>query len=226
MALQSGQRTSQGDNRVSKACRAERRTPTASPTPRQEEAEGGRKEEPRRSLARVRRGRRCLPPLSRARPPFRSVARGGRMPSRLRKTRKLRGHVSHGHGRIGKHRKHPGGRGNAGGMHHHRINFDKYHPGYFGKVGMRHYHLKKNQKFCPTVNLDKLWTLVTEQTRLNYAKNQAGLAPVIDVVRSGYYKVLGKGKLPKQPVIVKAKFFSRRAEEKIKEVGGACVLVA
>ena len=42
----------------------------------------------------------------------------------------------------------------------------------------------------------------------------------------GYYKVLGKGLLPKQPVIVKAKFFSRRAEEKIKEVGGACVLVA
>ena len=51
-----------------------------------------------------------------------------------KKTRKLRGHVSHGHGRIGKHRKHPGGRGNAGGQHHHRINFDKYHPGYFGKV--------------------------------------------------------------------------------------------
>ncbi|KAM6308959.1 large ribosomal subunit protein uL15 [Aegotheles albertisi] len=151
---------------------------------------------------------------------------GGRAPSRLRKTRKLRGHVSHGHGRVGKHRKHPGGRGNAGGLHHHRINFDKYHPGYFGKVGMKHYHLKRNQKFCPTVNLDKLWTLVSEQTRLNYAKNEAGLAPVIDVVRSGYYKVLGKGKLPKQPVIVKAKFFSRRAEEKIKEVGGACVLVA
>lgn len=49
---------------------------------------------------------------------------------------------------------------------------------------MRHYHLKRNQKFCPTVNLDKLWTLVSEQTRLNYAKNEAGLAPVIDVVRS------------------------------------------
>lgn len=26
---------------------------------------------------------------------------------------------------AGKHRKHPGGRGNAGGMHHHRINYDK-----------------------------------------------------------------------------------------------------
>ena len=26
---------------------------------------------------------------------------------------------------LGKHRKHPGGRGNAGGQHHHGINFDK-----------------------------------------------------------------------------------------------------
>uniref|UniRef100_A0A452GB41 Large ribosomal subunit protein uL15 n=1 Tax=Capra hircus TaxID=9925 RepID=A0A452GB41_CAPHI len=135
------------------------------------------------------------------------------MPSRLRKTRKLRGHMSHSHGRIGKHHKHPGGRGNTGGMHHHRINFDKYHPGYFGKVGMRHYHLKRNQSFCPTVNLDKLWTLVSEQTRVNAAKNKTGAAPIIDV-------------LPKQPVIMKAKFFSRRAEEKIKGVGGTCVLVA
>ena len=41
----------------------------------------------------------------------------------------------------------------------------------------------------------------------------------------GFYKVLGKGTLPSQPVIVKAKFFSRGAEEKIKSVGGACILV-
>ena len=50
--------------------------------------------------------------------------------------------------------------------------------------------------------------------------------PRADHQPSGYYGVLGKGKLPKQPVIVKAKFFSRRAEEKIKRVGGACGLVA
>ncbi len=42
------------------------------------------------------------------------------MPTRFSKTRKHRGHVSAGHGRVGKHRKHPGGRGLAGGMHHHR----------------------------------------------------------------------------------------------------------
>ena len=53
----------------------------------------------------------------------------------LKHNRKKRGHVSAGHGRVGKHRKHPSGRGNAGGQHHHRINMDKYHPGYFGKVG-------------------------------------------------------------------------------------------
>jgi large subunit ribosomal protein L27Ae len=42
----------------------------------------------------------------------------------------------------------------------------------------------------------------------------------------GYYKVLGKGHLPKQPMIVKARFFSRVAEKKINSVGGTCVLVA
>ena len=90
---------------------------------------------------------------------------------------------------------------------------------------MRHYHLKRNQSFCPTVNPDKPWTLVSGQTWVSTVKNKTRTAPIIDVVRLGYYKVLGNGKLPKQPVIVKAKFFSRRAE-KIKSIGGACVLVA
>merc|ERR1712083_448163 len=146
---------------------------------------------------------------------------------KAKKTRKLRGHVSHGHGRIGKHRKHPGGRGNAGGQHHHRINFDKYHPGYFGKVGMRNFHVHPNNSnlYQPGINLDKLWSLVSEQTRTKYA-DQTDKAPVIDCSRAGYFKVLGKGALPKQPVIVKARFFSRRAEEKIKAVGGACILTA
>ncbi|GFT84042.1 60S ribosomal protein L27a [Nephila pilipes] len=148
------------------------------------------------------------------------------MSTHKKKTRKLRGHVSHGHGRIGKHRKHPGGRGNAGGMHHHRINFDKYHPGYFGKVGMRNFHLKKNQKYMPIINIEKLWSLVSEKTRETYKKHPEGKAPVIDVVNAGYYKVLGKGRLPPQPLIVKARFFSRDAEAKIKAVGGACILTA
>merc|ERR1712071_102284 len=147
-----------------------------------------------------------------------------KMPTHLRKTRKMRGQVSHGHGRIGKHRKHPGGRGLAGGQHHHRTNFDKFHPGYFGKVGMQHFHLKKNKCFCPTVNVDKLWSLVGEDVRKQYADKAE--APVIDCTAHGVDKVLAKGKLPDQKVIVKARFFSRQAEEKIKAAGGICVLSA
>ena len=147
------------------------------------------------------------------------------MTTSKKKTRKLRGHVSHGHGRVGKHRKHPGGRGNAGGQHHHRINMDKYHPGYFGKVGMRNFHVRKNRTFCPTLNVDKIWSLVSDNTREKFA-NVTDKAVVIDAVKHGYFKILGKGLLPKQPVIVKAKFFSHTAEEKIKAAGGACVLVA
>lgn len=143
------------------------------------------------------------------------------MPSRLGKTQKLWGHVKHGHSQIGKRWNHPRGWGNPGGMHHHRINVGKYHPGYFGEVGMRHYDLRKNQNFRPTDILDELWTLVSEQTRVNAVKNKNGAALITDVVRSGYYKVLGKGKLSKWPVIMKAKFVSRRAKEKIKD---ACVL--
>lgn len=90
---------------------------------------------------------------------------------------------------------------------------------------MRNYHLRRNTKWCPTMNLDKLWTLVSEQRRLKYKDSQKKV-PVINIVKAGYYKLLGKGRLPKQPVIVKAKYFSKLAEDKIKAVGGACVLSA
>ena len=39
-------------------------------------------------------------------------------------------------------------------------------------------------------------------------------------------KVTGKGKLPEQPVIVKARYFTKDAETKIKAAGGVCVLCA
>ncbi|KAB2610183.1 hypothetical protein ACFX13_023769 [Malus domestica] len=149
------------------------------------------------------------------------------MTTRFKKNRKKRGHVSAGHGRIGKHRKHPGGRGNAGGMHHHRILFDKYHPGYFGKVGMRYFHRLRNKFHCPIVNLDKLWSLVPQEVKDKAAAAKGGSeAPLLDVTQFGYFKVLGKGVLPSQPLVVKAKLISKTAEKKIKEAGGAVVLTA
>ncbi|ERM97648.1 hypothetical protein AMTRI_Chr01g110240 [Amborella trichopoda] len=149
------------------------------------------------------------------------------MTTRFKKNRKKRGHVSAGHGRIGKHRKHPGGRGNAGGLHHHRILFDKYHPGYFGKVGMRYFHKLRNKFYCPIVNVDKLWSLLPEEAKPKaIATQKSGEAPLLDVTQYGYFKVLGKGELPPQPLLVKAKLVSKRAEKKIKEAGGAVVLTA
>ncbi len=108
----------------------------------------------------------------------------------------------------------------------HRIAFDKYHPGYFGKVGMRHFHYKKNPYHKPSVNIDQLWSMVGLEQRKEYAKKTDGTVPLLDVSQFGFFKVLGKGKLPQQPIAVKAKFFSKQAEEKIKAAGGACLLTA
>ena len=93
---------------------------------------------------------------------------------------------------------------------------------------MRHYHLNRNQYHNPIINVDHLWTLVKESDREKAFSGSlpAGHVPVIDVTHHGYFKVLGKGKLPEQPIIVKAKFFSDQAERRIKAAGGVCVLVA
>jgi large subunit ribosomal protein L27Ae len=115
----------------------------------------------------------------------------------------------------------------AGGQHHHRTNLDKYHPGYFGKVGMRHFHLQRNHNWSPALNLDKLWTLVPDEKREKYLSAASETAaPVIDTLAAGYGKVLGKGRLPTVPVIVRARFVSKLAEEKIKAAGGVVELIA
>ena len=147
------------------------------------------------------------------------------MTTRFKKTRKMRGEVQMGYGRIGKHRKHPGGRGLAGGQHHHRIMMDKYHPGYFGKVGMRVFHLKKNIHYRPIINLDKILTLIPKDVVEKAKTSNSDEKLTIDVTKYGYYKVLGKGILP-FAIIVKAKFFSKEAEKRLKEAGGAAVLIA
>ncbi|PIN15815.1 60s ribosomal protein L15/L27 [Handroanthus impetiginosus] len=129
------------------------------------------------------------------------------MTNRFKKNRKKRGHVSLSHSCIRKHRKHPGGHGNAGGMHHRQILFDKYHHGlYFEKVGIHYFHKLRNKFFCPT------------KVKVKASKDNARL---IDVTQFQYLKVLGKGLLPvDRPIVVKTKLVSKSAEKKIKEIGG------
>lgn len=99
---------------------------------------------------------------------------------------------------------------------------------------MRTFHYKRNPDFCPSINVDRLWSMVPEGV-YEKAKTDSKMAPVIDVTKlvssywllfveiqsripemidnifdpQGYFKVLGKGHLPSIPLVVKAKFFSK-----------------
>ena len=132
---------------------------------------------------------------------------------------------------MGKHRKHPAGRGKAGGLTHQRTNIFKYHPGHFGKKGIRVFRRHFNREYCPTVNVDKLFSLLSEPAQLKLTKDSKdskdakdAKAPVIDVTKMGFHKVLGRGRLPHFPFVVKAKFFSTVAQRRIRAAGGACIL--
>lgn len=89
---------------------------------------------------------------------------------------------------------------------------------------MRQFHVLRNRDFCPTINLDKIFNAAGPGV-YDAAKVGGGKAPVIDLVQLGYFKLLGNGQI-NVPVIVKAKYFSKLAEQKIKAAGGACLLTA
>ena len=73
----------------------------------------------------------------------------------------------------------------------------------------------------------QLWSLVPVEKRDEYLTNKnSETAPVLDLLPLGYSKVLGKGRIPEIPMVVRARFFSREAERKIKEAGGVVELVA
>ncbi|MEN2495904.1 MAG: 60S ribosomal protein L27A [Marteilia pararefringens] len=145
------------------------------------------------------------------------------MATREKKTRKLRGHVSHGHGRIGKHRKHASGKGNAGSKTHRRATYIRYHPGYIGKLGMLRYNDHSNFHYSNAMNIEHLFKYVP-QDYLNRSDFSENMRPVINLTRLGYTKLLGKGVMTKEvPLIVVCKEFSKRAVDKINQAGGVCL---
>ena len=63
--------------------------------------------------------------------------------------------------------------------------------------------------------------------KAEYEAASSELVPVVNTLDHGFGKVLGKGRLPAdKPLIVKARFVSRRAEQKIKEAGGVVKIIA
>ena len=63
------------------------------------------------------------------------------------------------------------------------------HPGYFGKSGIRIFRQHKNRTFNPSVNIDKLWSLLSVEAQKKYTDAKCVTAPVIDVTKSGFFKV-------------------------------------
>lgn len=74
-------------------------------------------------------------------------------------------------------------------------------------------------------NIDKLFNIAGDDVYQAAKASDGSKAPVIDLVQFGVFKLLGNGQID-VPVIVKAKYFSKLAEKKIKAAGGACLLTA
>jgi large subunit ribosomal protein L27Ae len=47
---------------------------------------------------------------------------------------------------------------------------------------MRTFHYKRNAHFCPSINVDRLWSMVPEGV-YEKAKTDSNMAPVIDVTK-------------------------------------------
>ena len=71
---------------------------------------------------------------------------------------------------------------------------------------MRHFHLNREAEFCPTMNLDELWSLVPTEAQEQAAKDTSK-APVVDLTQHGVFKLLGRGRI-NRPIVVKTKFVS------------------
>jgi len=140
-----------------------------------------------------------------------------------KKVRKFRGQRSYGWGSHKKHRG-KGSRGGRGlaGLHKHKWSYTvKYAPEHFGKTGFkRPVAIVRKVK---TINLKELDQLAEKLLKEKIAEKEEDRIK-INVLKLGYEKVLGSGKLTK-PLIVEAKFFSKQAIKKIEKAKGKAVKI-
>lgn len=124
-----------------------------------------------------------------------------------RKSKYLRGSRRHGKGNV-KNKRGAGNRGGRGraGMHKHKFSYTvKYEPDAFGRRGF----FRKKKKEA-SINL---WQIE------NFIKTGC-LDKKGDMFEFNFDgKILGSGFIT-QPILVRAKSFTKKAEEKIKSVGG------
>lgn len=139
-----------------------------------------------------------------------------------RKTRKKLGQRTQGKGSHKKNRGagNRGGRGKAGRLKGKYTWVAKNRPRYFGRYGFLPPTLGH---VYPSINVGELEEIAGELVERGLAKEgKKGIE--IDANAMGYEKVLGKGRVSRA-LVVKAKRFSRRAEEKLEKAKGKAVVM-
>ncbi|BCU70659.1 uL15 family ribosomal protein [Stygiolobus caldivivus] len=136
-----------------------------------------------------------------------------------KKSRKYRGYRTHGWGTKGQHRDRGKEGGRAIGMHKEKWSWlVKYGEGWYGKHGFRN----PTSKLVSSINLRMLQNLIDNGTLKMVSE---GGKNIIDLEQYGYDKLLGGGTLS-QPVIIKVKYATEKAMEKIKQLGGEIILTS
>lgn len=150
-----------------------------------------------------------------------------------RKVRKYRGGSrTHGWGgRVGQHRKSgsSGGRGGRSGLHKHKwslvLKYAEDSSGYpfFGKHGFKQPETIVAAKLC--INVGELDSMLDELVSRGGLVQVVDGKYVVDLLRIGFNKLLGRGGRVSKPMIVRAAWVSRKAEEKIRSAGGSVELI-
>jgi len=142
------------------------------------------------------------------------------MPTRLRKTRKLRGGRHMGWGQVGQHRAsgHKGGLGRSGHLKHLWSTVIKEDPDHFG-------HESTHRPVSVAI-ITKKWVNVRDLDDL-FAKSgkSENSKKVLDLTTLEYDKLLGGGKIT-NAYTIKVKYASNTAQEKVKKSGGEVIMPA
>ncbi len=140
-----------------------------------------------------------------------------------KKVRKFRGHRTYGYGSHKKHRGKGsrGGRGMAG-MHKQKWSYTvKYDPEHFGKKGFK--RIAAVSEEIKAINLKELDQMAENLVEKKLAEKTEGKIK-INVLKLGYQKVLGSGRITR-PLIIEAKYFSKDAIKKLEKANGEAVKI-
>jgi len=144
----------------------------------------------------------------------------------VKKSRKYRGWRTHGWGRVGQHRKSgsSGGRGRVGLFKHKKswlLIHAEDNSGYplVGKHGFTQ-PVRAERR---AINVGQLDSMIDSLLNKGLVSIEGGVY-VVDLLRLGYNKLLGGGRVTK-PMLVRVPWASRIAGEKLRRVGGSVELV-